>query len=40
MILTLNKLNIPKCWYHDPLLKDCYGDTVAMKFAKKKIIPP
>ena len=33
MILALNKINVPKEWYHDPNMRNKYGWTVAMYFA-------
>ena len=40
MILVLNGIIPPKEWYHDPNIKNNYGDTVAMILAYKGIIPP
>ena len=40
MILALNGVDIPQEWYHDPELKNIYGQTVAMIYAKNGIVPP
>ena len=40
MILTLNNIEVPECWYHDPKIQNKYGFTVAMMLASHKTIPP
>ena len=40
MILASNGIEIPEYWYHDALLKNNFGFTVAMLQAFCGIIPP
>ena len=40
MILTYNDIIVPKEWYHKPEIKNKYGNTIAMIYAKNKIVPP
>ena len=40
MLLAANGKDIPDQWKHDKLLKNNNGDTIAMYYAKKGIIPP
>ena len=41
MWMVKNKiLNIPQHWMHDTSLTNRYGETVAMIYAKDRIIPP
>ena len=39
MLLASKKLNIPQYCYHDPIIKNSYGSTVAMCIAWNGIIP-
>ena len=39
MILAINKIEIPKEWYHKPELTNRYGMTVALYQAKSGKIP-
>lgn len=40
MILAMLNKEIPDEWYHDPILQNINGDTVAILMAKNGIIPP
>lgn len=39
MILSINNIEIPQCWYHKPEIQNCYGYTVALYQAKNGKIP-
>ena len=39
MLLAYNNMNIPIEWYHDPVITDENGKTVAMYLGKQGIIP-
>lgn len=40
MYLAINGIIPPKEWEHDKLLKDSYGNTVAIYLSEKGIVPP
>ena len=40
MILADNSIEIPREWYHDALVSNNYGQTVAMIYATNGMIPP
>lgn len=39
MILAINNIDIPECWYHKPEIQNKYGKTVAMIYIDKGILP-
>ncbi len=40
MYLTWKKITAPKEYYHDPIMTDMFGYTVAILLALNGIIPP
>ena len=39
MILAINNIEISAYWHHDPNIKNKYGYTVAMYYARNGVIP-
>lgn len=40
MWLVENDVEVPKCWEHDPDIRNKYGDSVGILIARKGIVPP
>ena len=39
MILAINNIDIPQCWYHNPEITNKYGYTVALYMARNGKVP-
>ena len=39
MILAINNIDIPQCWYHNPEITNKYGYTVALYMSRNGKVP-